>query len=1088
MPSRPSTPAWQGTWLWKELERRVAQNCVHATEFVPTLTLWMRKLETVLRNGGTVPLDFTLHDAEHALRVAHRMEELIPESARENFSDYELALLLLAAYGHDVGMTPERGKVAAHHRHLFAPDQGTLDAGEIERFQKFLDEHSGQAVDIPISSSLDDLNLAEELVAYYVRDRHNDWSAEWLRESLRRDPDDGFGLLPNVVEVLVTLCSSHHWDFAALADNRFDPFTVGSGRDAQLIHLRYLACILRLADILENDPGRTPEVLFRHRGIAERGKSLVHWQKDHDLSIALNGDQLYFQARPRNARVHRALVQLADWIDHELHGIAAFGERMPAEFRGIKRHWHLTSALIRDIRPFDGSYEYIDGAFRPDTARLLQLLSGEQLYGNPLHAVRELLQNAFDAVREKIARKRLDLPDPGDRKWEEILGNQEHVTLTLRPNPDGGWQLVCEDSGVGLNKELITNHVLVSGTGRRHAIRQLERDCEEKGFRPGLTGQFGIGVLSYFMLADEVALETTRYQGCEGRSESWHFMTRGVGSFGELRRIDSVFPSGGTRVIWGLRKDRVQDPANPCYIGTLGMDLMSYLEEMLVRVPCRFSFRSDSDAGSGEEWSCDAGWVRSKGDWLSVMNSRIEDDKDAIVYFGPSGPYLSERQLADRERYEKDEREKLLVLQKCKELMKCELLEVELPRCVGIARIVLCYYELPEGNSLELKPGGSGYGPHRIHQETKVAWKGVKTRLNPGYESDQDARLHSEAYSIELDLVSVDLTAVSVSREGVVIDWDHVAHWTRSVRAGAEPWIDEMLSVRPPDYFHELNLSVQKRPLTLIEGCGWFHLDGESFRSLCRPVAIPLVNWQATWGSSGRFCSSIVDSTGLTVASIVGGGFNAEIVGGFEIKALQQKIGCRQMPCFYWSKDASATKPCAFGASFPPEWRDVGIVRTHVPVGAFLIREHHEAISFLNIGNPLICLLSLDQRLAVSERRLGSEGVWLLFDGASDAIEGVLALCAFAEEFMSFDDFRIPEGWEIYSKARADHLATLWSMISSATGVPYSDLRLIATSWRGEVLLTPSAVIVSRVSELQSSLLPLVTDPEFLLYESDHQG
>ncbi|MES2923264.1 MAG: hypothetical protein V4819_17035, partial [Verrucomicrobiota bacterium] len=90
----------------------------HASEFLLALELWMRDLDSVLQNGGTAPLDFTLHDSGHALRVAHRMAELITPAIRRNLSDYELALLLLAAYGHDIGMTPEREKVQNHHRHL----------------------------------------------------------------------------------------------------------------------------------------------------------------------------------------------------------------------------------------------------------------------------------------------------------------------------------------------------------------------------------------------------------------------------------------------------------------------------------------------------------------------------------------------------------------------------------------------------------------------------------------------------------------------------------------------------------------------------------------------------------------------------------------------------------------------------------------------------------------------------------------------------------------------------------------------------------------------------------------------------------
>ena len=41
-----------------------------------------------------------------------------------SLGDYELALLLLSAYLHDIGMTPERGKVLSHYRLLL---DGTPD-------------------------------------------------------------------------------------------------------------------------------------------------------------------------------------------------------------------------------------------------------------------------------------------------------------------------------------------------------------------------------------------------------------------------------------------------------------------------------------------------------------------------------------------------------------------------------------------------------------------------------------------------------------------------------------------------------------------------------------------------------------------------------------------------------------------------------------------------------------------------------------------------------------------------------------------------------------------------------------------------
>ncbi len=1070
MPSRSSKSAWQETWLWKTLEKRAEHDGVHASEFLPTVTLWMRKLDTVLRSGGTVPLDFTLHDADHALRVAHRMEELVPDSVRENLSDYELALLLLAAYGHDIGMTPERGKVAAHHRHLFTPDQSALNPEEKERFQKFLDEHSGQAVALPLTSSLADLNLADELVAYYVRDRHNDWSAEWLRECLRRDPDDGFSQLPHVVEVLVTLCSSHHWDFAALADSRFEPFTVGSGREAQIIHLRYLACILRLADILENDPGRTPEVLFRHRGIAERGKSLVHWQKDHDLSITLGGDQLYFQARPRNARVHRALVQLADWIDHELHGIAAFGERLPAEFRGIKRHWHLTSALIRDIRPFDGSYEYIDGAFRPDTARLLQLLSGEQLYGNPLHAVRELLQNAFDAVREKIARKRLDLPDPADRKWEETLGNQEHVTLTLRPNPDGGWQLVCEDSGVGLNKELITNHVLVSGTGRRHAIRQLERDCEEKGFSPGLTGQFGIGVLSYFMLADEVTLETTRYQGCEGRSESWHFTTRGVGSFGELRKLDKGFPSGGTRVTWGLRRDRVEDPDNPGYIGTLGLDLLFYLQEALVRIPCRFTLRREEILGQVDEWSSSTGWVKTAEDFLEDTLGNWELEQERL-----QGGVRFESE-ADRTKREQELVEFHTGIELARSTMRCEFNEIRFDGFQRVIRLALLYFDLPEGRSLKLYPRRYrlGFEPRSCGFS---AWKGLACAFHEEKDPHEDL-IAIPGLSVEVDLLGMDVGAIEVNRTAALLSEELLADWKDELESSCREWVDQVLGVGETNYFHELNLSCQRRPLTLIQGCGWFHADAKfSFLPLQRPLALIVESYGSRSPSK-----LLTNSVGESVTAIIAGGHQSSISGCSQLRVVVSSSSNRQKPCLYWDEKWEG-RSASRHPRFPTEWSDVALVKCAVED----ISDDPEP-AFLNPDHPVLRLFSpgehTDLKAALEYGFEDGLSVLQRLEEVSSPEEFVSALLALAYENLWY--FRSnEEECEAYRASRSTHLLALWNGLAVECGHPVEKLRIIATRGMREIMLDPVAWTFRELSSGQSSLLPPVIDDNFLLYEVD---
>ncbi len=616
--------------------------------------------------------------------------------------------------------------------------------------------------------------------------------------------------------MLIRLCSSHHWDFNRLQHEDFAPLLIGNGNPTSLIHLRYLACLLRLADILENDPERTPEILFRHRAIADREKSIIHWQKDHALTIDLQDKQLKFQARPRSAAVHKALSDLADAIDHELQGIACFGERLPCLLKcgdkTIVREWHLAPALLRDIRPYDQSYEYIDGAFRPDTSRLLQLLSGEQLYGNSLVAVRELLQNAFDAVREKIARRLLDphIGNPADRSWEEKLGNDEKVTLTLLPGEHGEWLLICEDTGVGLTRNLINKHLLVSGNNRRHDIRELERRCEAKGFRLARTGQFGIGVLSYFMLADEVEITTTRSQLCgDEDAKGWTFHTRGVGSFGELRKLNSApFASGGTRLIWKLTKTHTQDPAK------FANDLLAYLKETLIRIPCRFEFRTEGISGEQISWKRAMGWVKTEEDWLCLAQSTWKDPAKVIE---ESEGLLCKKELREiKRRYP-------LQLEEARSSLRIELKELDLPD--GRVRLILAYFELKRGRSLSSHPEQHYTREFAIQPRNFFGWEGIACKINlPKVRDalgDEIEDFELNCLSCEFDLIPTSQIQLAANRQDVLLIEGTSEKWLEDVRSQATPWLEDVLACGCGDFYSEVNLQSQSRPLTFREGRGW---------------------------------------------------------------------------------------------------------------------------------------------------------------------------------------------------------------------------------------------------------------------------
>ncbi len=126
---------------WKQLAALAEQNTA-AENVLAQLTLWLPKIDAVLHSGGTQPKDFTLHDDAHALQVAQRMDQILTDTSRDSLSCYELALLLLSGWLHDIGMVPEVARFALHRDYLLTGSRDSLASEDHAAFQKYLDDRS----------------------------------------------------------------------------------------------------------------------------------------------------------------------------------------------------------------------------------------------------------------------------------------------------------------------------------------------------------------------------------------------------------------------------------------------------------------------------------------------------------------------------------------------------------------------------------------------------------------------------------------------------------------------------------------------------------------------------------------------------------------------------------------------------------------------------------------------------------------------------------------------------------------------------------------------------------------------------------
>ena len=133
-------------------------------------------------------------------------------------------------------------------------------------------------------------------------------------------------------------------------------------------------------------------------------------------------------------------------------------------------------------------------AFQVDLRGMVDLLS-RNLYSGPRVYVRELLQNAVDA----IAARRAIEPDCPQR-----------VTIELG-RADGAATLTCTDTGVGLTAEEVDELLSTIGASSKR---------DELGLARGdYLGQFGIGLLSCFMVSPEIVVTSRSARG-GGSAES----------------------------------------------------------------------------------------------------------------------------------------------------------------------------------------------------------------------------------------------------------------------------------------------------------------------------------------------------------------------------------------------------------------------------------------------------------------------------------------------------------------------------------------------------------------------------------------
>ncbi|MGM1058441.1 wHTH domain-containing protein [Saccharothrix sp. Mg75] len=168
-------------------------------------------------------------------------------------------------------------------------------------------------------------------------------------------------------------------------------------------------------------------------------------------------------------------------------------------------------------RDADGRPEFSGWSrFSLDDDRVRELLMGEQLYRDRNLAVRELYQNALDACRYRRAREQyLHRTACRATTWEG------RILFTQGVEENGRAYLECADNGIGMGEPELKGVFARAGARFADLAEFRDEQADWNSLDPPVelfpNSRFGIGVLSYFMLADEITVTTCRAARTGGR-------------------------------------------------------------------------------------------------------------------------------------------------------------------------------------------------------------------------------------------------------------------------------------------------------------------------------------------------------------------------------------------------------------------------------------------------------------------------------------------------------------------------------------------------------------------------------------------
>ncbi len=490
--------------------------------------------------------EFDLHDEIHLAMVLENMACLIGIERIKELSDVELFMLIASAYLHDCGMAPSEwelrlmqltegtdvfyecedsihndGKPPFTHslaksfieknkQQIYSKYEGDVQnwlfsensekeliealANLLVDYQNYRNGYAAELNSCQTHSTFKQLNHGIRID--YIRINHPFCSGRYILNASRSFSSAiGEAWTYKMAQDLAIICQAHGEDLAFVkeklsTDARYCP--------NENSNLQFVAMMLRMGDICHYSFDRAPQII-RNAKVFQSKYSYSEWAvKAASVTYDIKDNTINYYAYCDTPEKYYKLQAYIDWIDKEINN-----------FCDIQRLWESKYQLsIKDVDRTGVCYDVnvftpvIGKQFTLQQNRIIKLLMGVGLYKDPYACLRELYQNSMDACKCMLHKEHAQ-----GRECRGLIefGLESDETNTY---------LYCSDNGVGMTDYVIENYLLKIGNSYyKSSDFYREQATWNTSFVP--TSQFGIGILSCFMIADRIEILTKHIESKE---------------------------------------------------------------------------------------------------------------------------------------------------------------------------------------------------------------------------------------------------------------------------------------------------------------------------------------------------------------------------------------------------------------------------------------------------------------------------------------------------------------------------------------------------------------------------------------------